>query len=60
MVHEFREAFDVNSFSENVTFPSGAPEFKPNLMKLANRSVKLSHRLQERQKFSTSILLVGC
>jgi len=44
-VHEFREAFDINGFEEDARFPDNPPEFKANLMELANKSVLLSQRL---------------
>jgi len=45
MVHEFREAFDINSFDESSRFPENLPDFRLNLMELAKTTIKLSERL---------------
>ena len=44
MVHEVREAFDINGFDESSRFPENLPEFKLNLMRLAISTRKLSER----------------
>lgn len=45
LVHEFREAFDINGFDEDSRFPENLPKFKTNLLELAHRAVTLAERL---------------
>jgi len=45
IVHEFREAFDINSFDESSRFPENLPDFKLNLMALAKTTRQLAERL---------------
>lgn len=52
-VHEIREAFDINSLSENAKFPdSSLPDFRDICTELARKSMILAHRLLQCISFS--------